>query len=31
VALDRNVTNVNSREADLEQIFLTYYQGGSDA
>jgi ABC-2 type transport system ATP-binding protein len=31
-ALDHNVVNLNSREADLEQIFLTYYtNGGSDA
>jgi ABC-2 type transport system ATP-binding protein len=27
-ALDQNVVNVNSREADLEQIFLTYYTNG---
>jgi ABC-2 type transport system ATP-binding protein len=27
-ALDHNVVNVNSREADLEQIFLTYYKNG---
>lgn len=26
-ALDHNVVNVNSREADLEQIFLAYYLG----
>ena len=26
-ALDHNVVNVNSREADLEQIFLAYYHG----
>ena len=31
-ALDHNVVNVNSREADLEQIFLAYYHGdGPDA
>ena len=31
-ALDHNVVNLNSREADLEQIFLTYYtNGASDA
>ena len=31
-ALDHNVVNLNSREADLEQIFLTYYtNGGPDA
>jgi ABC-2 type transport system ATP-binding protein len=31
-ALDHNVVNINSREADLEQIFLTYYKnGGPDA
>jgi len=31
-ALDHNVVNVNSREADLEQIFLDYYHGnGSHA
>jgi ABC-2 type transport system ATP-binding protein len=31
-ALDHNVVNVNSREADLEQIFLDYYHGNnSDA
>jgi len=29
VALDHKVVNVNSREADLEQIFLTYYTNGS--
>ncbi|MEX1334730.1 MAG: ABC transporter ATP-binding protein, partial [Candidatus Limnocylindrales bacterium] len=28
-ALDHNVVNVNSREADLEQIFLTYYMNGA--
>jgi ABC-2 type transport system ATP-binding protein len=27
-AIDHNVVNVNSREADLEQIFLTYYHDG---
>jgi ABC-2 type transport system ATP-binding protein len=31
-ALEHDVVNVNSREADLEQIFLTYYtNGGPDA
>jgi ABC-2 type transport system ATP-binding protein len=30
-ALDHNVVNVNSHEADLEQIFLAYYQDGADA
>jgi ABC-2 type transport system ATP-binding protein len=31
-ALDHDVVNVNSHEADLEQIFLDYYHGnGSDA
>jgi ABC-2 type transport system ATP-binding protein len=31
-ALEHDVVNLNSREADLEQIFLTYYtNGGSDA
>ena len=31
-ALDHQVVNLNSREADLEQIFLDYYHGnGSDA
>ena len=31
-ALEHNVVNLNSREADLEQIFLAYYHGdGSDA
>ena len=29
-ALDHNVVNVNSREADLEQIFLAYYLGNGD-
>jgi len=28
-AIDHNVVNVNSREADLEQIFLTYYKNGA--
>jgi len=28
-ALDHNVVNLNSREADLEQIFLTYYTNGA--
>jgi ABC-2 type transport system ATP-binding protein len=27
-ALDHNVVNINSREADLEQIFLAYYTNG---
>ena len=27
IAIDHNVVNVNSREADLEQIFLEYYHG----
>jgi ABC-2 type transport system ATP-binding protein len=30
-ALAHNVVNVNSREADLEQIFLAYYHGNGDA
>ena len=30
-ALDHNVVNLNSREADLEQIFLAYYHGNGDA
>ncbi len=31
-ALEHDVVNLNSREADLEQIFLTYYtNGGPDA
>ena len=29
-AIDHNVVNVNSREADLEQIFLEYYHGNND-
>ncbi len=29
-ALDHDVVNVNTREADLEQIFLTYYHGNGD-
>ncbi len=29
-ALDQDVVNVNSREADLEQIFLAYYHGNGD-
>jgi ABC-2 type transport system ATP-binding protein len=29
-ALDHRVVNVNSREADLEQIFLDYYHGNND-
>jgi ABC-2 type transport system ATP-binding protein len=29
-ALDHNVVNVNSREADLEQIFLDYYHGNGN-
>jgi beta-exotoxin I transport system ATP-binding protein len=32
IAIDHGVVNVNSREADLEQIFLEYYLGNdSDA
>jgi ABC-2 type transport system ATP-binding protein len=27
-ALEHQVVNLNSREADLEEIFLTYYRGG---
>jgi ABC-2 type transport system ATP-binding protein len=30
IAIDHNVVNVNSREADLEQIFLAYYHGNGD-
>ena len=29
-ALEHNVVNVNSREADLEQIFLAYYHGNGN-
>jgi ABC-2 type transport system ATP-binding protein len=29
-ALDHDVVNLNSREADLEQIFLAYYHGNGD-
>jgi ABC-2 type transport system ATP-binding protein len=29
-AIERDVVNVNSREADLEQIFLEYYHGNND-
>jgi ABC-2 type transport system ATP-binding protein len=29
-ALDHSVVNVNSREADLEQIFLDYYHGNGN-
>ena len=29
-ALQHDVVNVNSREADLEQIFLAYYHGNGD-
>jgi ABC-2 type transport system ATP-binding protein len=27
IALDHDVVNLNSREADLEEIFLAYYRG----
>jgi ABC-2 type transport system ATP-binding protein len=30
IAIEHNVVNVNSREADLEQIFLEYYHGNGD-
>ena len=30
VAIEHDVVNVNSREADLEQIFLEYYHGNDD-
>ena len=30
IAIDHDVVNVNSREADLEQIFLEYYHGNGD-
>jgi ABC-2 type transport system ATP-binding protein len=30
LAIDHDVVNVNSREADLEQIFLEYYHGNND-
>ena len=30
LAIERDVVNVNSREADLEQIFLEYYHGNND-
>jgi ABC-2 type transport system ATP-binding protein len=30
LAIEHNVVNVNSREADLEQIFLEYYHGNDD-
>jgi ABC-2 type transport system ATP-binding protein len=30
VAIEHDVVNVNSREADLEQIFLDYYHGNGD-
>ena len=30
IAIEQNVVNVNSREADLEQIFLEYYHGNGD-
>jgi ABC-2 type transport system ATP-binding protein len=30
IAIDHDVVNVNSREADLEQIFLEYYHGNDD-
>jgi ABC-2 type transport system ATP-binding protein len=29
-ALDHDVVNVNSREADLEEVFLAYYHGNAD-
>jgi len=29
-AIEHNVVNVNSREADLEQIFLDYYHGNGN-
>jgi ABC-2 type transport system ATP-binding protein len=29
IAIDHDVVNVNSREADLEQIFLEYYHGNN--
>ena len=29
-ALDHDVINVNSREADLEEVFLAYYHGNAD-
>jgi ABC-2 type transport system ATP-binding protein len=31
VALDHDVVNLNSREADLEEIFLAYYRGDGSA
>ncbi len=30
IAIEHDVVNVNSREADLEQIFLEYYHGNGD-
>jgi ABC-2 type transport system ATP-binding protein len=30
VALEHQVVNLNSREADLEEIFLAYYRGGGN-
>jgi ABC-2 type transport system ATP-binding protein len=30
VALDHDVVNLNSREADLEEIFLAYYRGDAE-
>ena len=30
IAIEHDVVNVNSREADLEQIFLEYYHGNDD-
>ncbi len=30
IAIEHNVVNVNSREADLEQIFLEYYHGNGN-
>ena len=31
VALEHDVINLNSREADLEEIFLAYYRGNGSA
>ena len=30
IAIEHDVVNVNSREADLEQIFLEYYHGNGN-
>ena len=30
VALEHRVVNLNSREADLEEIFLAYYRGAGN-